>query len=106
MAKPLEALVDQALNQAADLLEKPNAWTRTYLARDQNGNPVDNPKSPRAVCWCALGAIGKVSDSTAVANSAAQKLRHFISRSIGGFNDTHTQPEVVAKLREAARGRY
>lgn len=31
-------------------------WTQTVCARNADGKPV-NPKSPEAVCWCAVGAL-------------------------------------------------
>jgi hypothetical protein len=51
----------EVLIAAKKVIEKPSKWTRTWLARDESGEPV-SPNSADAVCFCAVGAIRKVID--------------------------------------------
>ena len=51
----------QLLIEARALIADPKHWTQETLARDVHGNELSNPASGRAVCWCAHGAIDKVS---------------------------------------------
>jgi hypothetical protein len=94
------------LDLAADLIEPPGAWTQGAFARAADGASVVST-DPLAVCWCASGAISKVtgsisSEAVFVVREALRKhLPDFIAR----WNDdpARTQPEVVAMLREAAK---
>jgi hypothetical protein len=105
--------IADVLNRAADLLEKPGAWTQGWFARDAIGNktPVD---SRSATCFCVMGALQRAANAThsddviiaareiLIANGARAKGP--LGR-IANWNDApeRTQAEVVAKLREAAR---
>lgn len=40
---------------ARAVIEDPENWTRRAVARNEHGKEV-LPHSPRAVCWCAMGA--------------------------------------------------
>jgi len=91
--------VAEVLEQAAELLSKPGAWTQGRLS---GGLGADK-------CFCALGALIEVSP---VGFSAAEYLEKMLPRvtatdayrPLAKWNDTpgRTQEEVVAKLREAA----
>ena len=103
------ASVADVLNRAADLLEKPGAWTQGEWARDKNGEGEPLPGSD--VCWCAYGACYAVNGYTwrgcglDVVYALDQWSRANSYPSIQHFNDEpgRTQAEVVAALREAAR---
>lgn len=90
------------LNAAADLLEKPGAWTQGAWKRGKSGREV-RIYSPFAVSFSVLGAIDHVGGGF---NSAIHALKHLIGWDIHlqDWNDQseRTQAEVVAKLREAA----
>lgn len=100
--------VADVLDAAADLLEKPGAWTTEACARSEEGQRIEWD-SPDAVCFCALGAIFR--ESMLLQTQALDADDHF-GRYLGGknwqtisrFNDApgRTQSEVVAALRAAA----
>ena len=97
---------------AAELLEKPGAWTQGAASRDAFGNSDDdNEILPDAVCWCAWGAILRVSGCTKIgtgysrkAEPAYDRLKEFIGVDVPIWNDhpSRTQSEVVETLRKAA----
>ena len=113
---------------AADLLTPPGAWIQMELAEDGHGDSVE-PNNPAAVCWCAMGAIAKVTRKLGgQANDGAMAMlgrrllekglittyedededgnEVYIKRSddetVPEWNDTigRTQAEVVAMLRD------
>jgi len=97
------------LNAAADLLEKPGAWTQGQMAVSKGGKVV-LPGAPTAARWCAAGAMRKVAfaDPGTLSNAYWLGMRQ-LSAAIGGkritaWNDdpSRTQSEVVATLRAAA----
>jgi hypothetical protein len=49
--------------KAHELLSSPETWCRESPAEDRNGNKLQ-AFDPRAVKWCALGAIQKVYPSS------------------------------------------
>jgi hypothetical protein len=89
-------------DEAADLIEPEGAWTQGYYAmasEDVIRNPVDDD----ACRFCVVGAIWRAAGDF--------ERRDVVIESIAGdegdlirWNDDprRTQPEVVAKLREAA----
>ena len=90
------------LDAAADLLTTPGAWTKGKLARASTGYPCA-PDSPRAVCWCATGALLRVNpggESFILALGALYELIGHIS----DWNDhpRRKQGDVVQLLRRAA----
>jgi hypothetical protein len=85
------------LERVYALIEKPEAWTTEYHARDKNGICVD-PHSKKAVCWCIDGAFQKCGLSILQTEVALGLPR------IGDapdFNDSHTHSEVLALLKAA-----
>lgn len=94
----------EVLEAAADLLENPGAWTQGAHARNAAGAPMLLGSRLDAVCWCALGALDRVSPTNALWDASVQALKGVVGH-IPGFNDAanRTQAEVVAALREAAR---
>jgi len=95
------------LTAAADLLEKPGAWTQGCFARDQSGKP-SAPRDPDAVCYCMAGAIysivGTNSRGDALIDVLSTRARRQGFRHIAHWNDkeNRTQAEVVSALRAAA----
>lgn len=112
--------VADVLDRAADLIEPEGAWTQGESARDAKGAPLPKGSEPGAVCWCVLGAIGKVVGHPAniLFGKAQKALGSVLPDDItpmydadgdelpveASWNDSpfRTQAEVVAKLREAA----
>lgn len=90
------------LRAAADLIEPVGAWTTGQYARNSEGRHV-SPRSPRATCWCAYGAIAKIEGRVAPSFERAEPLVAELG-SVIHWNDApgRTQAEVVAKLREVA----
>lgn len=62
----------------AELLNKKSKWTQLAYARDKNGKEVHS-SSPKACCWCILGAISHVSRQSKGEGSIfyAQELARF-----------------------------
>jgi len=50
------------LREARELISDPKRWTRAELARDATQHGV-RANSVGATCWCALGAVLKVTDT-------------------------------------------
>jgi hypothetical protein len=99
--------VADVLNAAADLLEKPGAWTQDAYARSAKGNKV-LPAGDKAVCWCASGALARVQGLGGY-EAEYSDAGHVLARTVSIidipiWNDTpeRTQAEVVAALRAAA----
>jgi len=97
--------VADVLDAAADLLEKPGAWTQGDYARNRFGGKLGDGRKPEATCWCAIGALEKVTGSL-IGNHYAAPLIEVIGGNgrIDQWNDApgRTQSEVVAALRAAA----
>ena len=91
------------IKDARNLIAKPENWTQGVCARDIDGNEI-GIDSPRAVCWCSLGALEKVGED--VAGVEWYVLLHFLEKEIGfghvaTFNDSHTHEEVLAMFDKA-----
>lgn len=87
----------EVLKAARELISDPKHWTQYLFARDDNGNSTQ-PVSVRAVCWCALGAIDRVSgDDESAGDDALDALMEVVEEgNVSTFNDSHTHPEVMA----------
>ena len=88
--------------KAWELLSDKAKHTTGTFARDKDGKDV-SPRSPEAVCWCALGAI-YYCDSTD-SEEARRKLRQapqvkVFHGDIPDWNDHVPFEEVVAVLKE------
>lgn len=102
--------VSEVLSKAADLLEKPGAWTQGASSRNASGDPDDDNVIRRdAVCWCAYGAILKAAGETLIIGSpraaaAAEIIDGIVVADVTQWNDdpNRTQAEVVEALRQAA----
>lgn len=95
--------VREALLAAAELLEKPGAWTQGENARDEFAVAVD-PLAREATCWCIEGAMLRVMGSKRPTGASWSAVIMALKEVPCDWNDTpgRTQAEVVAKLREAA----
>lgn len=51
----------EVLIAARKLLSSPSCWTQGEYARDEEGEERD-PNDSDAICWCAMGAIGKINE--------------------------------------------
>lgn len=91
------------LTCAADLLEKPGAWTQKQNAREANGIVVF-PTDPDAVCFCSFGAMIKCMPAATEFKYAAVALGFPSVADLIVWNDkpNRTQTEVVAAFRTAA----
>jgi len=111
--------VSDVLDRAADLIEPDGAWTQRAFSRNPDGSAdldEDELAASNPVCWCGLGAIAHVTGadpldpktfeptSTRTPRLAVDLLREVVGSDFVDWNDgaERTQPEVVAKLREAA----
>jgi hypothetical protein len=102
----------------SELLARPESWTQHVNATDDRGLHVEST-SPRAACWCALGAIHKCAkdkadgasitddDATMLANRWTEKAtealwNHRWASSLHSWNDRpeRTHAEVLALLKE------
>ena len=98
------SLQKRILLKAADLLEDPRRWTRSVEARDASGRSV-RWSSPKAVRFCAIGAIERVSAEHGVSSLLVEK---FIENK-GSFgrlidlNDMKGRKAVITDLRRLAR---
>jgi hypothetical protein len=78
--------VVEALNLVKDKLS--TGWTQKTCARDKRGLPVASCDR-EAVCWCMIGAIGRVTDGD-VFNETVEALEAALPRGYGfvsEFND-------------------
>ena len=99
------ASVSEVLAAAADLLEKPGAWTQGWYARDERGG-ICSAGASDAICFCAVGAISKVSGGLPPVQALdLMRSAAGCTDNIGDWNDApeRTQAEVVTALRQAAR---
>lgn len=83
----------QILKEARELLSEPKRWTTQAAARDATGNEV-SVDSPRAACFCSIGAIERMclADGEEAYCRAERALRDaakelFGSQSIVNAND-------------------
>jgi hypothetical protein len=96
--------IAEVLTRAADLLEKPGAWTQGAFARDIHGHPI-RCESEDAASFCAIGALYSLRVGSWMADSCERRLSKFKRvEMFAEWNDApgRTQAEVVAALRAAA----
>lgn len=93
----------ETLKAARDLISDPARWTQREYARDQFGNSA-MATDGYATCWCALGAIRKVTgrENDIYRPAVAQLARHCqvvdipAGWAVSTHNDTHDHAEVLA----------
>ena len=90
------------LKAARELIAK--GWTQSMSARDVSGEPV-RPTSPRAVCFCTLGALNRATDDELARSDNCMRLLRIAIGClfIHEWNDAHgrTQEEVLAAFDKA-----
>ena len=97
----------KVLRRAGELVEQ--GWCRFYLAMTGTGICFEGPTSPKAVQWCARGAIQRAAHELDVADES-DRVEDLAGENYGGaFGLAHwnndperTADEVAAALREAA----
>ena len=100
----MSAEVARVLREAADLIKPPGRWTRGVQARNDVGQPV-SPLSPKAHCWCMVGAVRRVAGTNDhLMHGALDQLRANLGLpGPSTFNDARDSAEpVVARLRRVA----
>lgn len=82
----------EILIKARELISVPERWTQETMARTPLGDecPID---SDEASCWCAWGAISRV--STGDYYEAYSLITEMADYGVVNFNDTHTHAEVL-----------
>jgi hypothetical protein len=71
-----------ALIAARQKIEKPECWTQDVSARDSDGEPCE-AWSPKAVCWCASGAVDEVTFDAEIESQALAALRAALQQAPG-----------------------
>lgn len=107
-ATPSAKTPAQILRDARALIDTPGKWTQYTYARTALGTKTD-ASSPRAVCYCASGAINRVESRISVPFEdkapAAKRARKYLSAAIPGsilhvpsFNDRSntTHDDIMA----------
>ncbi len=99
----------EVLLAARELLAAPNGWTKEAFARTKKGSAT-SPMSRMATCFCALGAIERITDQPA--NMGTKRYLYRVikdwellpNESIPHFNDCPdtTQLDVVVAFEKAA----
>lgn len=72
------SLVQKHAQHAYELLSDRKRWTTGVLARDKEGDQI-SAKSPMAVCWCAEGAILRVT----LGDDQEEALRDAVLQELG-----------------------
>jgi len=109
----------QILTEARALLSDPKRWTEGDFALDEHGNGV-YWHADSAVCWCALGAIGRVAGAEEDPDEGARQVQRFASEAVAllhevidwdgvssmadgvaYWNDHHDHAEVLAAFDRA-----
>lgn len=94
------------LQGVRELLSDEKRWTRGSYARDRLGRTTHST-SESAVCWCLIGALGKITNHERGARSAERALERVARRRGREFPaewqdaDGRTHAEVLALLDEA-----
>ncbi len=85
-----------------ELLAEPEAWRKTYLAADANGDMIW-PESEKAIQFSLLGAAIRVYSGSGFRPIVDKLSERLYPYSIYGWNHGTTHAEVIAQgMREAA----
>lgn len=104
-----ESVLD-ALKKARALISNRERWTQGAFARDEYGAPVGTIDE-YAVCWCAHGAVRRVSPSKFwdkafhTLDRSVLRTRDEKSGTILSYNDQHGRKheDVIARFDDAIR---
>jgi hypothetical protein len=92
--------IREKLLECAALIRR--AWCRNAPAKDADGNAC-SPREPRAVAWCAIGAIQKVVNGGPEDGwELRHAVRNVIFMDISPFNDGCENADQVARVFEEA----
>lgn len=94
--------VTAVLLGARSLLGPREHWTRDTPARNADGDIV-SPRSPRAACWCTLGAMEAVNPSLTLQASdiltgILEDAYGCASMDVASYNDRNTHSDVLRLL--------
>lgn len=92
--------IASVIREARELITPREKWTQGVLARHENGNAI-GPMEDNAHCYCAVGAVARVSGSVEAKWNTIRFLTNF-SGGITRFNDTHKHEEVLSLMDKAA----
>lgn len=87
----------ETLRAARQLISDPAKWTQGDFARDSLGLCAD-PHGYKAVCFCARGAIQKITkeDDGPAEKALVDTCSVLHDMYVEEFNDTHTHAEILA----------
>jgi hypothetical protein len=93
--------IAETLKAAKAKIESPENWIQQNYAQDSQGKGV-SPESPKAVCWCSMGAVRAVAGSfSKEAEDAVLFLGNQVGEAAWVFNDDHSHAEVLAMFDKA-----
>lgn len=94
----------ETLKAARKLITPPRKWTKGSMAKAADRRKV-NAGSPRAVCWCSIGAILRVNPTNwyGALNVLQDTLGDIPDNNVGDWNDKSTKKVVLAAFDEAIR---
>lgn len=97
----------EQLTEAQKLIQDPKNWTKGAGARNIH-NEITGTLSDDAVCWCAIGALDKISGNGRAHSQTYGALYYWLEKmdihSIAIFNDSiSTSHEDVMELFDNAR---
>lgn len=97
--------VRQDAKAMLELLSNRDHWTQGVYARDADGHSVD-PVDPTAVCWCAVGAVHKVTGSSARAlpGPRLRALEYAIVAALRRRPAAHTRAGYLITVNDSANG--
>ena len=91
----------ELLTKAKALIADPKHWTQGWYAQDAKGHRTV-PSTPKAVCWCSIGALDKVAreENTYSPKLEAAKYLTKVSAECGysgipDFNDSSSHETVM-----------
>ena len=91
------------LVKARDLLDKPSRWNQGGYARSAKHRPVEYA-SPKAICWCAAGAVYFVSSSEEDNQIGLLSPRNVAMRYLGAVVPTET--DSIASFNDRSTTTY
>lgn len=86
--------IRKALEDARTLLEDPRHWVKEVSAVDEAGRNVLT-YGDRAVRWCLVGAIDKVTFGETVSSSTLGSLYTNVLKHIGGVQGWPSSAEII-----------
>lgn len=96
----------EILTKARELISDPDSWTQGAFARNRDGLSTEIG-SDYAVCWCANGALARVTQGKDVwFQGRWVHIRHLLEHGIDCkgivcFNDSHEHEEVLEMFDKA-----